>query len=90
MLFFNFYFKNNYEPLKEEYLVVLLLLNHRFFLAFFLYILPVSLFQLYGNSWFSVADLIILRQLRFLSQEMQRRLRHHKNYLHIYDVLDKR
>ncbi|XP_073692170.1 E3 ubiquitin-protein ligase AMFR-like isoform X1 [Garra rufa] len=45
---------------------------------------------LYGNIWFSVADVIILTQFRFLSQEMQRRLGQHKNYLHIYDVLDKR
>ncbi|XP_043100101.1 E3 ubiquitin-protein ligase AMFR [Puntigrus tetrazona] len=45
---------------------------------------------LYGNHLFSVADLVILRQLRFLSQEMRRRLRQHKNYLHIYNVLDKR
>ncbi|KAI2662584.1 E3 ubiquitin-protein ligase AMFR [Labeo rohita] len=28
---------------------------------------------LYGNIWFSVADMIILTQLRFLSQEIQRR-----------------
>ncbi|XP_048040569.1 E3 ubiquitin-protein ligase AMFR isoform X1 [Megalobrama amblycephala] len=45
---------------------------------------------LYGNIWFSVADLIILTHLRFLSQEMQHRLLQHKNYLHIYDVMDMR
>ncbi|XP_056121344.1 E3 ubiquitin-protein ligase AMFR [Rhinichthys klamathensis goyatoka] len=43
---------------------------------------------LYGNIWFSVADLIILTDLRFLSQEMQHKLLQHKNYLHIYDVMD--
>ncbi|XP_067296433.1 E3 ubiquitin-protein ligase AMFR [Pseudorasbora parva] len=45
---------------------------------------------LYGNIWFSVADLIILIDLRFLSQEMQHKLLQLKNYLHIYDVMDMR
>ncbi|XP_051510816.1 E3 ubiquitin-protein ligase AMFR isoform X2 [Myxocyprinus asiaticus] len=43
---------------------------------------------LYWNSWFSVADLIILTQLRVMSQEMQHRLLRHKTYLHIFHVMD--
>ncbi|XP_073764850.1 E3 ubiquitin-protein ligase AMFR-like isoform X4 [Danio rerio] len=45
---------------------------------------------LYGNVWFSVADLFILTHIRFLAKEMQRKLFQHKNYMHIYDVMDTR
>ncbi|XP_017212555.1 E3 ubiquitin-protein ligase AMFR-like isoform X2 [Danio rerio] len=46
--------------------------------------------ELYGNVWFSVADLFILTHIRFLAKEMQRKLFQHKNYMHIYDVMDTR
>lgn len=65
LLLFKKYFINyiNYEPLTEGHLVVLLLLNLLISWQFFFW----SFVHVYGNNWLSVADLIILRQLRFFS-----------------------
>ncbi|XP_063294801.1 E3 ubiquitin-protein ligase AMFR isoform X2 [Pelobates fuscus] len=38
---------------------------------------------LFGNIWLSMASLVIFMQLRHLFHELQRRLRRHKNYLHV-------
>lgn len=45
---------------------------------------------LFGNIWLSMASLVIFMQLRYLFHEVQRRIRRHKNYLHVIDNMEAR
>ena len=45
---------------------------------------------MWANMLLSVASLILLMKLRFLYQEIQRRLRRHKNYLLVSRTLENR
>lgn len=46
--------------------------------------------QLFGNIWLSMASLVIFMQLRYLFHEVQRRVRRHKNYLHVISNMEAR
>ncbi len=46
--------------------------------------------QLWANMFLSVASLIILMKLRFLYQELQRRIRRHANYVLVNETLEQR
>ncbi|KAM8775316.1 E3 ubiquitin-protein ligase AMFR [Rhynchonycteris naso] len=45
---------------------------------------------LFGNIWLSMASLVIFMQLRYLFHEVQRRIRRHKNYLHVVGNMEAR
>ncbi|XP_028812174.1 E3 ubiquitin-protein ligase AMFR [Denticeps clupeoides] len=45
---------------------------------------------LFGNIWLSMASLVIFMQLRYLFNEVQRRLRRHKNYLRVIGNMEAR
>uniref|UniRef100_A0A674EAB5 E3 ubiquitin-protein ligase AMFR n=1 Tax=Salmo trutta TaxID=8032 RepID=A0A674EAB5_SALTR len=45
---------------------------------------------LFGNIWLSMASLVIFMQLRYLFHEVQRRIRRHKNYLHVINNMEAR
>lgn len=49
-----------------------------------------SLSQMWANMLLSVASLILLMKLRFLYQEIQRRLRRHHNYMLVNRTLENR
>lgn len=46
--------------------------------------------QMWANMLLSVASLILLMKLRFLYQEIQRRLRRHRNYMLVSQTLENR
>uniref|UniRef100_A0A674ATE2 Autocrine motility factor receptor a n=1 Tax=Salmo trutta TaxID=8032 RepID=A0A674ATE2_SALTR len=45
---------------------------------------------LFGNIWLSMASLVIFMQLRYLFHEVQKRIRRHKNYLHVINNMEAR
>eukprot|EP00731_Ephydatia_muelleri_P026764 Em0018g864a len=45
---------------------------------------------LWANMFLSVASLILLMKLRFLYQEIQRRLKRHRSYVNVTETLEKR
>ena len=51
---------------------------------------PFLLSQMWANMLLSVASLILLMKLRFLYQEIQRRLRRHRNYMLVSQTLENR
>ena len=46
--------------------------------------------QLWANMFLSMASLILLMKLRFLYQEIQRRMKRHRNYVMVNQTLQER